>query len=423
LNKNRLEPLGVPHGNYDFGSEFEQQARRAEPSRLDRWLVAELRKRLGESPVGIALWDEDEPEHKDLKATVRFNDRGGLWQTLANPGLHFGDLYSAGRIAVHGDLLAVLDEAYRYVENHGKKGRLLSSAKLVAPSLSDSRRNIHHHYDLGNDFYRLWLDRDWMQYTCAYYPDTGMTIEQAQAAKMHHVARKLRLKSGERVVEAGSGWGGLALFMAKHYGVKVRSFNISKEQIAYSREWAERESLADLVEFVEDDFRSISGTYDAFVSVGMLEHVGPGNYAEMGRLMHRSIAPEGRGLVHSIGRDRPGRLNEWIDKRIFPGAHPPTLREMLDLFEPAGLSVLDIENIRLHYAETLRAWLARYEDNVESVRKLFDEAFVRAWRFYLAGSIVAFMRGTLQLFQVVFTRSGLNRIPATRKHIYVDEPR
>jgi cyclopropane-fatty-acyl-phospholipid synthase len=152
----------------------------------------------------------------------------------------------------------------------------------------------------------------------------------------------------------------------------------------------------------------------------MLEHVGPGNYEQMGQLMSRVLTPEGRGLVHSIGRDRPGYLNEWIDKRIFPGAHPPTLREMMNLFEPVGLSVLDVENIRLHYAETLRAWLARYEENIQTVRNTFDEAFVRAWRLYLAGSITAFERGNLQLFQVVFTRSGMNNIPASRKHVYVD---
>jgi cyclopropane-fatty-acyl-phospholipid synthase len=418
MNKNRLEPLGVPHSDYDLGSELEHQTPRSEPRGPDRWLIRQLRSRVGDSKVAIALWDE--PADKNASATVRFNDRGALWQTLINPGLHFGDLYSAGRITVHGDLMAVLDVAYSYIGKLEWKGRLSKGASLIAPSLSDSKRNIHHHYDLGNDFYKLWLDRDWMQYTCAYYPEPEMTIEAAQAAKMHHVARKLRLRSGERVVEAGSGWGGLALFMAKHYGVNVRSFNISKEQVKYAREWAERESLTGLVEFVEDDFRNISGTYDAFVSVGMLEHVGPGNYEEMGRLMGRVLTPEGRGLVHSIGRDRPGKLNQWIDKRIFPGAHPPTLREMMDLFEKSRLSVLDVENIRLHYAETLRAWLARYEDNVETVRKMFDEAFVRAWRLYLAGSIMAFVHGTLQLFQVVFARSAMNELPWSRTYMYDD---
>jgi cyclopropane-fatty-acyl-phospholipid synthase len=418
MNSNRLEPLGVPHGNYDFGSQFEQQARRREPRRLDRWLIDKVRTQLGDSPVEIALWDET--ADPAAAATVQFNDRGALLRTLKNPGLHFGDLYSAGRITVHGDLLAVLDEAYRFLEGRKKSSRLLAGARLIAPDLSDSRRNIHHHYDLGNDFYRLWLDRDWMQYTCAYFPEPRMTIEQAQAAKLHHVARKLRLKAGESIVEAGSGWGGLALFMAKHYGVRVRSFNISREQVAWSREWAARLSLADQVEFVEDDFRNITGSYDAFVSVGMLEHVGPGNYEQMGHLMNRALKPDGRGLVHTIGRDRPDRLNPWIDKRIFPGAHPPTLREMMDLFEATRLSVLDVENIRLHYASTLRAWLERYEQNVETVRGMFDEAFVRAWRLYLAGSITAFVRGNLQLFQVVFTRSGMNNIPATRRHIYAD---
>ena len=418
MNDNRLEPLGVPPSQYDLGNDFEQQARRPEPKRIDRWLVNQLRSRIGESKVAIALWDER--DDKDAAATVRFNDRGALWQTLVNPGLHFGDLYSAGRISVHGDLLDVLDVAYSYLDKLEWKGKLRAGARLVTPSLSDSRRNIHHHYDLGNEFYKLWLDRDWMQYTCAYYPEPDMSIEAAQAAKLHHVARKLRLKAGESVVEAGSGWGGLAIFFAKHYGVKIKSFNISKEQIKYAREWAERESLSNLVQFVEDDFRNITGSYDAFVSVGMLEHVGPGNYEEMGRLMSRILTPEGRGLVHSIGRDRPGRLNAWIDKRIFPGAHPPTLREMMDLFEKSRLSVLDVENIRLHYAETLRAWLARYEENVETVRQMFDEPFVRAWRLYLAGSIMAFVHGTLQLFQVVFTRSGMNRIPQSRKYVYDD---
>lgn len=420
MSRNRLEPLGVPDADYDFGNEFERRARRSGPSALDRWVYGQLGKRLGNSPVRVALWDEPEGKPNDEGPAVRFGDRGALWRTLLKPALNFGDLYSSGRITVQGDLGVVLDEAYRYLEENAKGNRWLARAKVIAPDLSESRRNIHHHYDLGNDFYKLWLDREAMQYTCAYYPDPSMTIEEAQLAKLHHVARKLRLKPGENIVEAGSGWGGLAIFMAKNYGVNVRSFNISKEQVAHAREWAKREKLADRIEFVEDDFRNMTGKYDAFVSIGMLEHVGPGNYEKMGKLMRDVLTPEGRGLVHTIGRDRPGRLNEWIDKRIFPGAHPPTLREMMDLFETSRLSVLDVENIRLHYAETLRAWLERYEENVEKVRGLFDEAFVRAWRLYLAGSITAFERGNLQLFQVVFARSGVNQIPRTRKHIYCD---
>ena len=415
MNRNRMDPLGVPNVDYDF-DDSREPANRSEPNALDRWLVGQLRSRLGESRIALALWDEAETRYQDKAATVRFGDRSALWQVLMNPGLHFGDLYSAGRLKITGDILAVLDEAYRYLEVNESASR--RKRRAIKPDLAASRRNIHHHYDLGNEFYRLWLDRDALQYTCAYFADPSMTIEQAQQAKMHHVCRKLELKAGDSVVEAGGGWGGFALFMAENYGVKVRSFNISKEQIAHSREWAKQRNLDHLVEFVEDDFRNIAGTYDVFVSIGMLEHVGPGNYRQFGELIGRVLTPEGRGLVHSIGRDRPEPLNEWIDKRIFPGAYPPTLREMMDLFEDTRLSVLDVENIRLHYAETLRAWLQRYEEHIETVRTMFDEAFVRAWRLYLAGSLVAFLRGKLQLFQVTFARSGVNTIPWTREHIY-----
>jgi cyclopropane-fatty-acyl-phospholipid synthase len=417
MNKNRLEPLGVPNAEYSFGDSYEPPSR-SEPNALDRWLLAQLRSRLGESRVHMALWDELESKPAEKSATVRFCDRAALWQVLLNPALHFGDLYSAGRVNIGGDILAVVDEAYRYLAENESQARWLARSRLAAPDLAEARRNIHHHYDIGNEFYKLWLDREALQYTCAYYAEPTMTIEQAQQAKMHHVCRKLRLSAGERVAEAGGGWGGFALFMAKNYGVRVRSFNISKEQIAYSREWAERENLQHLVEFVEDDFRNMSGTYDVFVSIGMLEHVGAGNYKDFGQLINRVLGSDGRGLVHSIGRDRPEPLNAWINKRIFPGAYPPTLREMMDLFEGNGLSVLDVENIRLHYAETLRAWLDRYEENVENVRTMFDEPFVRAWRLYLAGSLVAFVRGKLQLFQVAFARSGMNKIPWTRAHAY-----
>jgi cyclopropane-fatty-acyl-phospholipid synthase len=296
--------------------------------------------------------------------------------------------------------------------------RWLGRKRIQAPTLSDSKRNIHHHYDIGNEFYELWLDREALQYTCAYFAEPTMTIEQAQQAKMHHVCRKLRLKAGETVVEAGGGWGGFAIFMARNYGARVRSFNISHEQVVYAREWAKREGVEHLAEFVEDDFRNITGASDVFVSIGMLEHVGAGNYKELGELMRRTIGKEGRGLVHSIGRDYPAPLNAWISKRIFPGAYPPTLREMMDLFEDTGLSVLDVENIRLHYAETCRAWLNRFEENVDAVRTMFDEAFVRAWRLYLAGSLKAFEHGTLQLFQVLFAPSTANNVPWTRAHVY-----
>jgi cyclopropane-fatty-acyl-phospholipid synthase len=417
MNRTRLEPLGVPDSNYDLPEAT------APPSALDRWLVKQITTKLGpSSPVRIALWDEPDLPPREGQAHMRILDRKALWQLIVNPDLHFGDLYSAGRVQVRGDLLTLLLEAYRYTSENTFLGQVIARGRKLAPDLADSKRNIHHHYDIGNDFYKLWLDREALQYTCAYFADPAMTIEQAQQAKMHHVCKKLQLKPGERVVEAGGGWGGFAIFMAKNYGARVRSFNISKEQIAHSRDWAKRLGLDSQIEFVEDDYRNLSGQYDAFVSIGMLEHVGPGNYRELGALMKRSLVRDGRGLVHSIGRDKAQPMNAWIDKRIFPGAHPTTLREMMDMFEPNGLSVLDVENIRLHYAKTLEWWLARYEENVDAVRAMFDETFVRAWRLYLIGSIAAFVAGKLQLFQIVYAHSGAKTVPWTRAHVYRDHP-
>jgi cyclopropane-fatty-acyl-phospholipid synthase len=420
MNRSRLDPLGVPESHYGFN---DGETARQEPSSFDRWLVKQIVAKLGpSSPVRLSLWDAADVAPRDGTVAMRILDRKALWQLIVNPDLHFGDLYSAGRIEVRGDLLTLLLEAYRYTDGNTAIGELLARGRQLAPDLSESKRNIHHHYDIGNEFYKLWLDREALQYTCAYFANPAMTIEQAQQAKMHHVCRKLELKAGEHVVEAGGGWGGFALFMAKNYGVRVRSFNISKEQIAYSRDWAKRLGLDGQVEFVEDDYRNLTGTYDAFASIGMLEHVGKGNYKDLGALMSRALTPEGRGLVHSIGRDAPALMNPWIDKRIFPGAYPPTLREMMDMFEPNALSVLDVENIRLHYAKTLEWWLKRFEENVEAVRAMFDETFVRAWRLYLTGSIAAFLAGKLQLFQVLYARTGAKNVPWTRAHVYRDHP-
>ena len=206
--------------------------------------------------------------------------------------------------------------------------------------------------------------------------------------------------------------------MATRFGVEVKAFNISREQMAYARARARALGVESRVEFIEDDYRNISGRYDAFVSVGMLEHVGPRHYDELGRLIDRCLASDGRGLLHSIGQNQPAAFNAWIVKRIFPGAYPPTLREMAEILEPQGFSVIDVENLRLHYALTLRHWLRRFEDARERVSAMYDERFVRAWRLYLSGSLAAFNTGELQLFQVLFTRGGSNDVPWTRAHLY-----
>jgi cyclopropane-fatty-acyl-phospholipid synthase len=245
-----------------------------------------------------------------------------------------------------------------------------------------------------------------------------MSLEAGQRAKMHHVCRKLCLEPGQEVFEAGCGWGGLALFMAREYGVRVKAYNISHEQIVFARERAREVGLQDQVEYIEDDYRNIDGRCDVFVSIGMLEHVGVGHYHELGGVIDRVLKPGGSGLIHSIGRNRPQRMNSWIEARIFPGAYPPTLSEMAPIFEAGNFAIQDVENLRLHYAETLRHWRDRFETHHAEVEELYDPYFVRAWRLYLSGSIAAFTCGALQLFQVRFNRAGGNNLPRSRAHLY-----
>jgi len=388
----------------------------------DRWLLKRMSSFLGDPPIEFAVRGGARVRATSAPiGRVTFASRAMLVSILADPWLRIGDAYSDGSLTVDGDLVAVLEAVYRASTMGDKPSWLRRAADLThrsrANTLRGSRDNIHHHYDIGNEFYSLWLG-DTMAYTCAYYPTPTATLDEAQTAKMHHVCRKVRLKAGESVVEAGCGWGTLALHMARHYGVRVRAFNISHQQIAYARERAAREGLAGQVEYVEDDYRNISGHYDAFVSVGMLEHVGVKNYPTLGRIARRCLGSNGRGLIHSIGRNHPARLQPWIEKRIFPGAYPPALSEMSQIFEPWDLSVLDVENLRLHYAQTLRHWLELYEAAGQRVRAMFDEKFVRMWRLYLAGSVAAFSTGTLQLFQVVFATADNNDLPWTRAHLY-----
>jgi len=399
-------------------------APRGRSSAADRWLTSKLLQASGSPPVAIVLWDGEEVAIGDAapRTHLRVHSRGALLRLLLNPNVEFGDLYSVGAVDVDGDLRRFLETVYHGVneaaEGSSLRARLARVLNRPRPNtLNGSRENIHHHYDIGNEFYSSWLDRE-MQYTCAYFPSPTMTLEEAQLAKMEHVCRKLMLRPGDTVVEAGCGWGGLARYMAREHGVTVRSYNISHEQVAYAREKASEQGLADRVEYVEDDYRNISGEYDVFVSVGMLEHVGLDNYPELGGVINRALKPSGRGLIHSIGRNKARLMNGWIEKRIFPGAYPPTLREAMHIFEPYELSVLDVENLRLHYAKTLEHWLERYEGNVDWVGRTFDERFVRAWRLYLAGSIAAFTTGSLQLFQIVFARSTDNELPWSRAHLY-----
>ncbi len=394
---------------------------------VDEWLLKQILALIGPAPIRLIYKNEEgiSPPGVAPVATVMIPNRRTLWGLVVDPEVAFGEAYADGRIHVEGDLVQFLEAAYRTAAQAPAYGSLYSrlASKWMdfqqSNSLRGSRHNIHRHYDLGNDFYKLWLDPQ-LVYTCAYFPSPGASLEEAQAAKMDHICRKLRLQPGETVVDAGCGWGAFALHMAREYGVSVKAFNISHEQIVFARERARSEGLSQRVEFIEEDYRSISGKFDVFVSVGMLEHIGLDHYRGLGSVIHRVIGDSGRGLLHFIGRNYPTPLSRWIRKHIFPGACPPALGQLADIFEPWNYSVLDVENLRLHYAKTLEHWLNRFEKEQTHMSAMYDDRFVRAWRLYLAGSLAAFRSGTMQLFQVLFAGSECQPLFWTRAPLYAE---
>ena len=398
-------------------------ARPARTFAVDRWLLGHFLRLAGSPPIRCVLPDgaavcaaAGEPI-----GSLRFKSRRALYRLLRAPELAFGEGYTDGSIEVEGSLVELLAAAYGQAVSPLVE-RLLFRAQRARPnSLSGSRNNIHHHYDLGNEFYRLWLDEH-MVYTCAYFPDAGGDARRrADGEDGPRVPQGARCAPGERVVEAGCGWGALALHMARHYGVTVRAFNISREQIAYARERARAEGL-DRVEFIEDDYRNVTGQYDAFVSVGMLEHVGRGPLPRPGRASSTAACRRiGRGLIHTIGRNRPHAVQcvdreAHLSRRLSADAarddgHPRALR----LFgarrrePPAALR------------EDAAHWLERFERHADR-RRAACSTSVRARVAPLPGGHPSpFRTSLLQLFQVTFARERCNTIPWTRAHVYAEE--
>jgi cyclopropane-fatty-acyl-phospholipid synthase len=385
-------------------------------------------KQLGNPRISIRLWNGDEfPVTAERSvACMEVRKRSALFELLRSPSVGFGECYTKGLIEVHGDLLAFTNEITAAITEKKDSGYYAPKLRsllyaLHRNSTTRSQLNVQHHYDLGNDFYRLWLDER-MVYTCAYYESPETTLADAQVAKLDHVCRKLKLRPGQKVIEAGCGWGALAIHMAEHYGVEVVAYNNSSEQISFARQRAAAKGLEGQVRFVHDDYRMMHERCDTFVSIGMLEHVGLANFRELGALVRRCLKPDGLGLIHTIGRSFPDRTDPWIVKHIFPGGHVPSLSEMMRVFEPQKFSVIDVENLRPHYARTCASWLQNLDSVADEVADMYDKEFVRMWRLYLAGSSAGFDSGTLQLFQVLFTPRGNNDVPWTREYQYSDRP-
>ncbi|MFZ2029968.1 MAG: cyclopropane-fatty-acyl-phospholipid synthase family protein [Vitreimonas sp.] len=350
----------------------------------------------------------------DCALVVRIVDDRSLWRIMRNPELAVGEAYMDGGFVVErGSIYDFLALATRNGKNVKPRGWLDMQHRNPRKA---SRRNVAHHYDLSGDLYRLFLDAD-RQYSCAYFARPDMSLEEAQDAKKRHIAAKLLLAPGQRVLDIGSGWGGLGITLAEDYGVDVSGVTLSTEQLNESRARAAKKGLNSRVRFDLRDYRDVQGTFDRIVSVGMFEHVGEVQYRVFFDTIHDRLAKDGVAVMHTIGNFRgPGRNNPWIEKYIFPGGIVPALSQIVEAAERSGLIVSDVEILRLHYAETLKAWRERFEANWDEVCALYDERFCRMWAFYLAGSEAAFREGDLVVFQIQMAKDR-NAVPLTRDYI------
>ncbi|MFL6732702.1 MAG: class I SAM-dependent methyltransferase [Sphingomicrobium sp.] len=364
--------------------------------------------------------------------TVRLHDRRAAMDIFRNPRLKLGELYMDGRLTIEegGTILDLLEmivgakpweEGRRKALGKGKAGKLRSL--LRRNPVRKSRKNVAHHYDIGNELYALFLDDD-LHYSCAYFTDPNNSLEQAQADKKAHIAAKLYLKPGQRVLDIGCGWGGMALYLHKVAGVDVLGITLSEEQLKYARRRAEAEGVADHVKFELIDYRKVDGRFDRIVSVGMFEHVGARHYSEFFAKCRELLSDDGVMLLHTIGKF--GGANQapdpFTDKYIFPGYHLPSLGQMSDASQRERLISTDVEILRLHYAYTLREWLRRFTAAREKMVALYDERFFRMWEFYLSGGIVLFESGSGCNFQVQYVRDR-NAVPITRDYIAEAEQR
>src|SRR5216684_6689439 len=360
------------------------------------------------------------------RATVKLHGRWTPWTIGLRPELAFGEAYMDGRLTVEegtiADVLEILisNMGTRELPANMRAWRVLRH--LYRPisqfnRATRARKNVAHHYDLSAKFYDLFLDAD-RQYSCAYFNEPRMTLEAAQSAKKRHIAAKLKLdQPGLSVLDIGSGWGGLGLELACKADANVLGITLSTEQLALANQRASAAGLSERCRFALKDYRDLDGPFDRIVSVGMFEHVGVRYYDTFFRKLHQLLAPDGVALLHTIGRtDGPGATNPWIAKYIFPGGYTPALSEVMAVIERSGLYVTDVEVLRLHYAETLKEWRARFAKNWAEAAALYDERFCRMWEFYLAAAEMTFRYDRQVVFQIQLSKR-IETVPMTRDYM------
>lgn len=391
---------------------------------LEKSFLKNFLKGFNETPFSITFWDGEKflvgngtpLFNVSLKEPLRKKD------LLTSTSLAFGEAYMNGSLEIHGDLYFALNTILKYIDNFSTDFKALPKIYHKITSKVKQKEEVTSHYDIGNYFYKLWLDET-MTYSCAYFKENNDSLYDAQINKVNHILNKLNLKEGDSLLDIGCGWGTLLIEAAKKYKIKGLGITLSEEQYKEFKKKIEAENLQNLLDVKIMDYRELEKwnlSFDRVVSVGMIEHVGRSNYDLFFRNVNSVLKEQGVFLLHYISGLVESEGDAWIKKYIFPGGLIPTLREIISISANYKFYTLDVESLRLHYVKTLLEWYKNFENNLDSIKTMFDDEFIRMWRLYLCSCAAGFNNGVVDLHQILFTKGINNDIPTTRKYMYQD---
>lgn len=388
---------------------------------LDKLFYKTLFKDVFSDACEVVFWDGDVEKYGvgEQKFKIIFHEPIPKADIIKDPSLAFGEGYMNGKFDIEGSIRQTVRGFINYKNAiTGKNGKYLSILKKISNNIKVSKNNVSFHYDIGNDFYRLWLD-DTMTYSCGYYQSLDNTLTEAQTNKVNHILRKLYLSEGQALLDIGCGWGHLIINAAKLYRVKATGITLSTEQYNFVKERIKEEGLEEWVDVKFLDYREIKDRqFDRIISVGMLEHVGKDHIAEYFSQIQNILKPTGISMLHCITSQSECETDSWIDKYIFPGGYIPALGQLILEIIEQGFHVLDVENLRRHYAKTLECWAENFEKALPEIRATKNEAFIRMWRLYLNVCAASFDTGSLSLHQILFSNSLNEELPWTREYMY-----